>query len=87
MRSLARISCGERHRPLSVEREDGGEGGGAASGVRRPLPTRRSDGCGCMACSRALSARRDQSTHHSWRKRMPAEVRSVARSSAKPRAK
>eukprot|EP00969_Alexandrium_andersonii_P059387 2615220-Alexandrium_andersonii.AAC.1 len=37
-----------------------------------------------MACSKACSARRDQSTHRSWRKRMPAEVRSVARPSAMP---
>eukprot|EP00969_Alexandrium_andersonii_P251389 11110301-Alexandrium_andersonii.AAC.1 len=65
MRRRALASDGERQRPRSVVRVEGGRGGGAASGTRLPRPRRRSSGCGCRACSRASSALLDQSSHHS----------------------
>eukprot|EP00969_Alexandrium_andersonii_P303724 13426633-Alexandrium_andersonii.AAC.1 len=79
IRLLARASWGERQRPRSVVLEEGGLGGGAASGVKCPRPQRRSSGCGCKACSSACSARLDQSSHHSCRKCLPSVDRSVSR--------
>eukprot|EP00969_Alexandrium_andersonii_P258126 11413089-Alexandrium_andersonii.AAC.1 len=56
MRSLAEVSPGERHLPLSVFCESGGALAATSSGTRLPLPRRRSSRRGNKACSRASSA-------------------------------